>query len=448
MSASLEPPATSDSPTPARKGALRRILRNAASSLLGEAAGEVLVAYSLVLAAVSLGPVGFGRLAEAQGFMDPFDALAGLGLGSIAMVVAAQRGGVDGALRGTIRGLRGVSAVVTIGLALLAALATGRWDLWPQLVAIAVGMMISPVSVVSQLPFRYYQTQHRRIVVPFLASLVRLSGAYLAFWFLRAPVGFQLAVLGGTTATAALDYRWAQKTYPDRPRFDKELARQLLRLGWPAAVFEVTIMIYMRASYFLLRGAGAMAEGQYAAADRLVKPLLSIAGALFVSSLPTIAAIAADGGFEQLRSTYRKALVRIVLVSVPLAAGTWFLAAWLLRRFAPEYAAAVWPLRALLVGAFFMFLNMLSTAFILALGRFRAIMVIVIVDLGVYLALAMHLIPKMGALGAAISTSLMEAVNTVMQVSLVFWLLRHASGGGPTNPPDLIAQAPTAADTT
>ena len=74
-----------------------------------------------------------------------------------------------------------------------------------------------------------------------------------------------------------------------------------------------------------------------------------------------------------------------------------------------------------------MFLNMLSTAFVLALGKFRAIMTVVLADLVVYLALASHFVPKYGALGAAISTSVMESVNTLMQVSLVFYMLRRAT---------------------
>jgi O-antigen/teichoic acid export membrane protein len=72
-----------------------------------------------------------------------------------------------------------------------------------------------------------------------------------------------------------------------------------------------------------------------------------------------------------------------------------------------------------------MFFNMLSTTFIMALGKFRVIMTVAIVNLIVYLVLATHLIPAHGALGAALSTSTMEAVNTIMQMAVVYFLLRR-----------------------
>jgi O-antigen/teichoic acid export membrane protein len=413
---------------------LGRTVRNAASMLAGDAAGEILVVYALGLAALSLGPVGFGRLAESQAFMDPFDILGGLGLGNVAMVVAASRGGVDGGLRGTIWGMRTASAALTATLGLGVAFLTGRADAFRLLVAISVGMMIVPVSIVSVLPFRYEQSLHRRIMVPFLVSIVRLGGAFLAYRFMREPLGFQLAVLGATAAAAVLDYGWARRFYPERLHFDWSLARRLLVMGWPAAVFEVTVAIYSRASYFLLRGSGAVAQGEYAAADRLVKPLLSVATALYVSALPAIAALAAAGHLERLRVTYRRAIVRVFAFALPIAVPFWFLAAWLLRTFAPAYAGSIWPYRALLVGAFFIFLNTLSAAFILALGKFREIMVIVLIDLIVYLALALHLIPKYGSLGAALSTTTMEAINTCMQTPLVFFLLRAKSQLGGHQP--------------
>jgi O-antigen/teichoic acid export membrane protein len=390
----------------------------------------VLVVYALGLAALSLGPVGFGRLAEAQAFMDPFDILGGLGLGNVAMVVAASRGGVDGRLRGTIWGLRTASAAMTACLGLGVAYLTGRTDVFRLLVAVSVGMVIVPVSFVSILPFRYEQALHRRMVVPFLVSVVRLGGACLAYWFMREPLGFQLAVLGATVAAAIFDFRWARRFYPERPHFDWSLARRLLAMGWPAAVFEVAVAVYSRASYFLLRGSGAVAQGEYAAADRLVRPLLSVATALYVSALPAIAALAATGALERLRVAYRQAMARVFAFALPVAVPLWFLAAFVLRELAPAYAGSVWPYRMLLVGSFFTFLSMLSTAFILALGKFRAIMIIVLVDLGVYLSLALHFIPKYGSFGAALSTTTMEALNTCMQTALVFYLLRRRDHSG------------------
>jgi O-antigen/teichoic acid export membrane protein len=120
---SLEAPSA---PSPAPMSALARIARNAASILLGNAAGEAFTAYALGMAAVGLGAAGFGTLSTARAFAEPFQSLAGFGLSSVAITLAARRGGLDATLRGTILGLSGLFAVGSIALALGLAALTGR----------------------------------------------------------------------------------------------------------------------------------------------------------------------------------------------------------------------------------------------------------------------------------------------------------------------------------
>jgi O-antigen/teichoic acid export membrane protein len=423
---------------PLQMSAGRRIFRNAASILLGDAAGEIFVGYAIVLAAESLGPAGFGRLSEAQAFMEPFDSLAALGLSNVALTMAARRGDCDGALRGTVWGIRTISALVAALLGMMIAIATGRNALLPVLAVFAVGMLVTPASFVALLPFQFNQSIHRRVAVPFFIGLTRFGSAYLAFWFLRRPVGFQLSTLAAATVAAVINWAWARRIYKHRLHFDRQLALDMLRLGWPAAVLEFFVTLYTRAAYFLLHGAGAAVQGQYAAADRLLKPVMSIAGAVFLSSLPTVAGMVANRQHVALRASYRRSVLQVAFGFVPFAAAAWLLAGWLLQRFAPAYAGAIWPFRALIVGAFFMFLNMLSTTYIVSLGQFRAMMIVSTVNLVVYLVLATQLIPRYGALGAAIATAAMEAINTVIQLNIVRRLLsravREAAEAAPLTP--------------
>ncbi|MEO7034089.1 MAG: polysaccharide biosynthesis C-terminal domain-containing protein [Polyangiaceae bacterium] len=423
--------------SPVQPSARRRIVRNAASILLGDAAGEVLVGYAIVLAAASLGPAGFGRLSEGQAFMEPFDSLAALGLGNVAITMAAGRGDCDATLRGTVWGIRTVSATIAAFIGFGFAFATGRGNLLPLLIVLAVGMLVSPVSVVSLLPFQFNQTIHRRIAVPFVVGLVRLGSAYLAFWFLRRPVGFQLSALAAGIAAAAINWAWARRVYRGRLRFDRQLAVQMLRLGWPAAVLEFFVALYTRAAYFFLHGAGAAVQGQYAAADRLIKPVMAVAGAVFLSSLPTVAGMVAARQHRALQASYRRSVLQVTFGFLPFAALAWVAANWLLHRFAPAYTGAIWPFRALVVGAFFMFLNMLSTTYIISLGQFRTMMIVSVFNLAVYLILAAVFIPRYGAVGAAIATAAMEAVNTIVQLSIVHRLLARAVAALAESPPPL-----------
>lgn len=411
---------------PGEMPAWKRIMRNAGSLLLGGALGEVLTTYALGLTALALGPADFGRLAEAQAFMDPFETLAGFGLVQVAITMAAARGSCDGTLRTTVMGLRLTFAVVAIAASFGMAAVTGRMALSPLLALLAVNTLFSPLQQASSLPFTCDQAMHRLISVPLLVSIVRISTTYLAYWLLCTPMGFQASATIAAVSSALITFLFARRFYKAELRFDRALAKQLLVVAWPAATLEVIVMIYCRGSYFLLHNAGAAVQGEFAAADRLVKPVITLAGVVVVSSLPTVAAMAARQEFGPLLRVYKSSVLRICLVLAPLTVVACLIMPQLLQRFAPVYAGASLSFRILTVGAVFMFLNQLSSAFIISLGKFRLIMMIGFANLIVYFAIATYLIPRFAAPGAAVSTAITEAVNSILQSLAVVVLLRRA----------------------
>ncbi len=411
---------------------MRRILRNAGSILIGDAAAQVLVGAAIAIAAVRLGPAGFGTLSTAQAYVEPFTALAAFGLQQVAITQCATRGGCDGTLRGSVFGVQMSFAIVGIVASIVAAAATGRASLVPLIAVLGVGTLWLPMGTAAMLPFQFDQAMHRLLAIPFIASLVQFTITYWAMTRCNVPIGYQMATVAGTIATMALTFVAMRRFYPAPLRFDRALAKRLIVMAWPLATLDFVVMAYSRGSYFFLNAAGPLAQGEYAAADRLVKPVLHVAGALFMSSLPTVAVLAAERKFTALRGLYVKGIIRLLQALIPFVLVAWVLAGWLLRKFAPEYAGATTPFRVLSTGALFMFINQLSTIFIVALGKFRAIMAVAIVNLFVYLGLASVLVPRWGAVGAATATSVMEAVNTAMQVVLVLTLLRRSAvSGGP-----------------
>jgi len=183
------------------------------------------------------------------------------------------------------------------------------------------------------------------------------------------------------------------------------------------------VIVYGRAGYFLLRACGPYEQGQYAAADRLARPALAVAGAIFVSMMPTVSAMAVRSDWAGLRALYRRTLLAVLAALVPALGLAWFFSAWLLHRFAPLYAGALWPFRVLAIGTCFIFLNIVSALFLTAMGKFRILVVIVLIDLAVYLLISSRLVPAYGALGAAPSTTLMEGLNVVVDLAVITRLL-------------------------
>jgi O-antigen/teichoic acid export membrane protein len=417
-----------------KRGPLFRIARNAISILVGDAFGEILTGYAILLAASTLGPGGFGRLSDAQNFMDVFDILASFGLGTIIVKVAAERGGVDGALRGTSLAMRYVTAPIAVVVALTAAYVTGRGNMLPLLLVMAVNTLTVPLTATATLPFDFHQTQHRRIALPLLASLVRFGTAILAVRMMATPVGFQLSGVSAGLAMMLMSVWLARRYYSSPLAFDAALVKRLLRLAWPAAFLEFIVMMYLRGSYLVLHSQGDVALGEYAAGDRLVKPIMAVGSIFLASALPTIAVLVQEGAFATLMKAYRRTIARMLMVMLPALTATWFAAPLILQRFAPRWAGAVWPFRILSISVLFVFLNSLSSVFIIALGQLRLVTVVALVNLVVFFGLAFQLVPIYGAAGAATATTTMEGINTIMQLTIVGVLLRRAMRAKPATP--------------
>jgi O-antigen/teichoic acid export membrane protein len=409
-------------PVSVRAQGASKILRNAASILLGDAFGEAITGYAIALAAISLGPRLFGDLSEAQAFADPFGSLAAFGLTPVAVTLGARRGASDGTLRGTVDALRVAFATLAALIVMAVALLTGRGNFLPIITIIAIGEIVFAWSSAQMLPFQIEQSMERAVALPFVASLVRISTAYMAVWWLCTPVGFQLSGLAGGIATALL-FTWAaRRHYPTRLKFDPALAKTILRTAWPAALEGALVMLYLRGAYLALHSADALVRGEFAAADRLIRPLLGIAAALSVSALPTIAAL--EGDPEALRGMFKKSIARTLQLVGLAVAIAWPLSGWLLSLGGGGWSGAIWPFRILLLGLPFIFLNQLARTYVIGLARYRAVLAVAAVNLAIFGLLAVVLVSRWGASGAAIATVVTEVLSTAMLTAITLNFLR------------------------
>jgi O-antigen/teichoic acid export membrane protein len=63
----------------------------------------------------------------------------------------------------------------------------------------------------------------------------------------------------------------------------------------------------------------------------------------------------------------------------------------------------------------------------MALGRFRVVMGVAIVNLVVYVSVATALVPRFGARGAASATCSMEVLSMAIQLSIMWFLFRSSA---------------------
>ncbi len=404
-----------------------RIVRNTSSILINGAAGEIFNSYSVALAALTLGTIGFGTLSTAQAFMEPFSTLTMFGLGVVSITFAARRKGCDGELLGTLAALHGTLAVLSIALSVVLAFAWDRVAFFPIMAFVSISILQIAVTSPSNVPVQFTQSMHKFLMVPIVAGATRVGLVHLVVHFHNTPAAHQgAAAIAGLVGTA-LTFRISRRAFPMQWSVNWQLAKSILRIAWPAAVLECIVIVYTRASYFFLQGAGADIQGQYAAADRLSRPVLTLASALVASSLPSVSTLAATGDTKALWHSYRNALTRSASVLIPLAIAAGVFAPWLLKHLVPAYADSGRPFQILMVGTMFMFLNQISSMFIIGIGRFRLIMGVAAVNLAVYCVLASAWVPRYKAVGAALSTTMMEGINCIMQIIVLAWLLKTQS---------------------
>jgi O-antigen/teichoic acid export membrane protein len=403
-----------------------RIARNVASILAGDAAAEAVNTVVTGRQALALGPAAFGSLSAAQAFVEPFRAVAAFGLSLVAVTVAARRKGPDGALIRTLFALYALSSTIASMAAVTAARLSGYGGTTALVSSAAVAVFPVVALAAARLPAQYEQAMHRIVALPLLIALARLALVEAAIRTQNSALAHQWAL--NVAALAGLVATWAvtRKIYAlsEAGAASMSIAKELLALAWPIAVLDVTVTIYLKAAYMLLRSHGDAVLGAYAAAERLAQPVTGISAAIVTSALPIVTRAAQSGDPSALSAVYKRSIQRALVVLVPALTAAAIVAPWALRRFAPQYAHATRPFQVLLIGGLFMFLNQLSSMFIVGIGRVRALMWISLLNLAVYLALATRLIPPYGATGAAIATTVMEGINCVMQLFVVGALVR------------------------
>ncbi len=169
------------------------------------------------------------------------------------------------------------------------------------------------------------------------------------------------------------------------------------------------------------------------AATKLVDPILFVAGALSVSLTPYVSRLTSTGGFDEFLGFFRRLVVRALVVLVPLGIVVSFGAEPVVRLWRPEFIGAAIALRWLAFGAVAMFFCHVSSACLVGLGRFWVIAVMATLNLGIFLAIAIPLVPSRGAEGVAMATFGMETINALAQVTIVLWILARLRGSKPAD---------------
>lgn len=200
------------------------------------------------------------------------------------------------------------------------------------------------------------------------------------------------------------------------PSLDKILAKKIIALSIPFALFAVLQRLYMYLDSVLLSAmAGDAQVGLYQIAFKIVFALQFLPMAFMASLYPAFALYYKENK-EQLSVSFERALKYLLIISLPVSLGIIFLSEKILLIFKPEYAEAVWPLRLVMMALPFIFINFPIGAMLNACNRQKVNtrnMALILVG---SILINLVLIPKYMALGASITVLLSNAFMTVLGI--------------------------------
>ena len=249
-----------------------------------------------------------------------------------------------------------------------------------------------------------------------LAVLALVSGGDDAA---AAAVALTLASWMTTAVSVLLAGRWPRF----RPRIGRDIRATILR-GLPLGAAAVAITIYYSFDTILLgifRGAEEVAY--YAAAYRVILPILAVAGAVGTVAIPHLSFLVARDA-----PAAEKAVAdlshQMVLSALPMAVGGALAAEPIIRLvYGPEFAPAAAPFRILVWSVVTVYANAAFAFLLLARGGDRRYLAAVTAGAAANMGLNLVVIPLAGMIGAAVIT----IVSEVSVLSLLLWWTRDVS---------------------
>jgi O-antigen/teichoic acid export membrane protein/acetyltransferase-like isoleucine patch superfamily enzyme len=275
--------------------------------------------------------------------------------------------------------------------------------------------------------FGSIQTAAQRQAFPALAMVIEKSlGAIVAIVWMRAGGGIHaagLALVGGAVAGAAWQIYWFMRLVGIRLHIDLSLIRDLVRQSLPFLTYGVLGVIYYRIDSVLLAALTSTATvGVYGAAYRLFDTLVFLPNIVILAVMYPVMARLSVGSEHQLKLAIEKSINFLLVTGVPIMVGLIVAApnilGFLYHR--SDFTVGSVPiLRALAPGLAILYLNSVWTTALMSLKLEKRLPWIAGAALIFNVGGNLFLITRLGAVGAAIMTSLTELLLMGLALSML-----------------------------
>lgn len=391
-------------------GLNRRLARNLTLQAVSQGVGIVVSVITVAVLSRRLEPEAFGGYNFLFTFILFFLAFNDLGLPTTLLREITQTPARTRELVQNIIGLRLVMAALSI----LVGWGVVHWLNLPPAYRLPqmVFLLILPVQALAT-PFVIMQSRiqiGRTVAAEMVSRIVGLVALLTVVAFGQGLLWVAVALVIGEAAGAATVLAMTWRDVPPVPRFDFRVWRATVRMSLPlsgtsllaAALNRIDMVLLQKMS--LTPEAGLVRVGYYGSAYRVPGLCERVPQLMMGTIFPMMISFAAKD-IAALRRLYRKTLLQLSLLALPMVGVVHFAAPYVVRLWmGPDYMPVVPLMRALIWASALLYVALPPANLLIALRRQKINFWLMVPATALNIALNLVWIPKYGAIGAAWAT--------------------------------------------
>jgi O-antigen/teichoic acid export membrane protein len=405
---------------------LQRARKNIVLKFISEALIRSLAFLLIVVAARVLGDQDYGKYSLAYFFAGLLTIFCDLGLNTVLIREVSRHPALLASYAGNILSLKLILSVLSLlfGPVLLFSLGYSRdlilMILLSQIYLQGNYLLDFFVALTNSLEKMEYEL--------LIKGLYKILVVAIPIFFLWAGYGLWglLWALIAAYGISCFFSGWIiwKKITPLRLHFDRALWPTLLRSALPIGISSLFMTVYTRIDLVMLSllGRSSAEIGWYSIPVKIIE-MFSLFPFLIMTGLFPIFAVLTSDDQEVLKRNYHRALLYLVVVSVPLVLFTLVLAdSWLVLFFGPAFVNSIGALKILIWVVPFTFMNYVLIYTLISLNQEKMITwgsgLAMLFNMG----LNLWVLPRYGYLGASATTVITEVLLSVY----FFWYLQRS----------------------
>lgn len=401
----------------------RQIAHNTIIQIIGKAASTIIGIVVVGMLTRYLGESGFGQYTTVMAFLQFFGIVVDMGLYIILVKKISEVGVDEEKWASNIFTLRLISAIIFLGLAPVVVL------FFPYSGIIKLGVLVTALSflgiTLNQTVTGVFQKHLRmdKVMIAELVGRVILIGTTYAV--IKADLGLVWvlgSVVAGSLVNFTISFLLSRQFVRIKLKFDFQLWREIIRQSWPIALSIVFNLVYFKADTIILSlMKSPEVVGVYGASYKVLEVLISFPAMFAGLVTPLMASTWAAGDMVRFRRVLQKSFDAMIIIAVPMAVGTLFVAGKVMNLVAPEFHDAGRVLQILIFATATIFVGNLFANAVVAVNKQKVMMWLYLVVAIVSLAGYLIFIPRysyFGAAGMTVASEFMVALSAALIVCL------------------------------